>query len=474
MPDAHSPSSPDRSPSASHGLRFSYPLIAAALLTLSLMAVVTLGGPPNWDAPSALFSGLIPTSERTDERPDSTAAVPSAAFTLSGHSAHPDFAYGSVLNGAAPNAASDTASLVYKFQELLSVFRYRMAVDDNFTVRVLDNRTGEVLEVYTLDEERAAYDRGASVDWREVDDARRRATRWLVDKHEERGVPRDAITVKWGRANQVELAHERDEPFVAYEIRLAEYLDLSLLPLGIGTVETFNQDHLVSSVGARSRYQMMPLILRRGGIHRYRLATEGGSPVRVKEELHPLITMEPAFLLLRGYINAVGHEIPGISAYHTGPGNIYTVYRTFLSESGQYFDPSASVMDAYMWAVTEGFEHVRERSTFGPYSRGYVASVYGSLMADSERLIDPSETLRTARVQLRLGERVTLRTLLEALASASDTLRWSIEGTLYDRFRHLNPHIQLPPGDSSFVPADGNVRFRAITEIGRASCRERV
>ena len=453
-PDSSSESAPSPAP------RTGYTLVAAALILLGLMAAVTLGGRPNWAAPSYLLKGLLPTSTATaPPDPDDTASP--EAFTLRSHNAHPDVAYGSYLNGAVPSVANDTASLTYKFQELLSVFRHRMAVDDNFTMRVLDNRTGEVLEVHTLQEERAAYNRGAEMDWREVDRKRRIATRWLVDKYEARGIPNDAITVKWGRANQVKIAHERDEPFVEYEMRLAEYLDLSLLPLGIGTVETFNQDDLVSSVGARSRYQMMPLILRRSGIHRYTLATTGGGSVRVKEELHPLITMEPAFLLLRGYINAVGHEIPGVSAYHTGPGNIYTVYRMFLTESGKYFSPSASVMDAYMWAVTEGFETVRERSTFGPYSRGYVASVYGSLTANDERPIDPSKTLRTARVQLQLGKTMTLSDILAALAPASDTLQWNAEGSLYERFRLLNPHIQLPPGDSTLVPAEGDVRFRA-------------
>lgn len=463
MSETPPPSGPETTPDAASP-RTGYTLVAAVLIVLGLMAAVTIDGRPNWAAPASLLNGFLPAPAAHDP-PDTSTALPPSVFTLRDHQAHPDKSYGAILNGAVPSVAHDTASLTYKFQELLALFRHRQAVDDNFTIRVLDNRSGEVLEIVTLENERAAYRRGASVDWRAIDNKRRRVTRQLVDKYEARGIPNEAITVKWGRANQVKTAHERAEPFAEYEIRLANYLDLSLLPLGIGTVETFNQDHLVSSVGARSRYQMMPLILRRNGIHRYTLATTGGASVRVKEELHPLLTMEPAFLLLRGYINAVGHEIPGISAYHTGPGNIYTVYRLFLTESDGYFKPSASVVDAYMWAVTEGFETVRGQSTFGPYSRGYVASVYGSLTANDERPIDSSKTLHAARVQLKLGATATLRDILDALASSREPLQWgpAAEGSLYARFRHLNPHIDLPPGDSTFVPDAGNVRFRATT-----------
>jgi hypothetical protein len=251
-------------------------------------------------------------------------------------------------------------------------------------------------------------------------------------------------------------------------MRLARYLDLSLLPTQIGTVETFNQDHLVSAVGARSRYQLMPFILRRNGLHRYWLRTESGQSVRIQDERHPLLVLEPAFLLLRGYVNSVGHEIPGISAYHTGPGNIYKLYRLFLTESEGRLTTTADVMDAYMWAVTEGFDYVSEQSTFGPYSRGYVASAYGALRATDSEVIDTTQTLRAARVQLKPGAQVSLAQLLDTLHTANASLDWGTDTrSLYDRFRALNPHFDLPDAQGDDVPDAGNVQLISATR-GRA------
>jgi hypothetical protein len=160
-------------------------------------------------------------------------------------------------------------------------------------------------------------------------------------------------------------------------------------------------------------------------------------------------------------VNAVGHEIPGISAYHTGPGNIYKLYRKFFTESGA-FDAQSTVMDAYMWAITDGFETVRENSTFGPYSRGYVASAYGSLRAIDNRPIDLSNTIRAERVQLEPGKTLMLRDVLDALSATTRGLDWSMVAdrpTIYARFRGLNPHLDLPPSDDGELLPAANVRF---------------
>lgn len=393
---------------------------------------------------------------------DDAPPIPASTFTLRQLSTHPDVIHSEYLNPSLVGSAADSSSLLFQFHQLLDLYEKRQGVDDNFTLRVFDNRTGDILEIYTMTRERAAYRRGAPLDWEEIDHKRRQLTRRLVDKYEARGMPKEAISVKWGRADQIREAHRSDAPYVEYEMRLARYLDMSLLPIEVGTVETFNQDHLVSSVGARSRYQLMPFILRRNGLHRYWLRTEAGHAVRVRDERHPLLTMEPAFLLMRGYINAVGHEIPGISAYHTGPGNIYKLYRLFLTASENRLEPSVDVMDAYMWAVTEGFDYVSEHSTFGPYSRGYVAAAYGALRATDSEVIDTTKTLRAARVQLKPGRQVTLAQLLDTLRAANAPLDWgpNTEGrSLYNRFRALNPHFDLPDSRTGRVPASGNVRL---------------
>jgi hypothetical protein len=371
-----------------------------------------------------------------------------------------------------PSAAVDSAtspSVLRRFHALLQQYVRRQAQDDNFTVRVLDRRTNQTLEVRELTDLRAAYRRGAAPDWEAVDARRHAAMDRLVDKYEARGVPLEDIIVRWGRANQVRQAHERDRPYQAYERRLAESLGLSLLATEIGTVETFNQDHLVSGAGAQSRYQMLPWVLRRSGVTEYVLPTANGSRVPVREVQHPLLVLEPAFLLLRGYTNAVGHEIPGLSAYHTGPGNVFKLYRHYYATGP--LSRSSTVADAYAWAVTKGFDTVSEGSSFGGDSRGYVPALYGALAARDDQPADPSPPLRAVRLQLKPSASVSLRSLLAPLRSPGQSLDWGpaadTTGSVYERFRALNPHVDLPPSPTGAVPAGGNVRLVSSVE-GRA------
>lgn len=459
---------PDTRPSLrSSSSRRLYRVFGASLLiTVVLTLLLARSGRIDLAAQDYFLTRLIQPEAppSTDDR-DTLRPPPAPAFSPAELPTHPDVVHGDYMNPSL--LESDSSSLAFQFRKLLDLYEKRQGVDDNFTLRVFDNRTDEVLEIYTMREERAAYQRGEPVDWQEIDEERRRLTRRLVDKYEARGIPKEAISVRWGRANQVQEAHAKDRPYVEYEMRLARYLGLSLLPTEIGTVETFNQDHLVSAVGARSRYQMMPFILRRNGLHHYTLYTPAGHAVRVQDELHPLLALEPAFFLLRGYVNAVGHEIPGISAYHTGPGNIYKIYRLFMAEGDAHFRPTSTVMDAYMWAVTEGFDFVSEHSTFGPHSRGYVAAAYGALRAIDHEVVDGAETIRAARVQLKPGTSVTLAELLDALATTDAPLNWGpdLNGqSLYERFRTINPHIDLPErADDGAIPDAGNVRFVSST-----------
>lgn len=374
---------------------------------------------------------------------------------------HPSTALSPYMTPGADRPAVANPSVLSDFHALLDQFARRQAEDDNFSVRVIDRRTDETLEVYELADRRQRFEAGASIDWRALDDRRREITRALVDEYERQGVPLEDIIVRWGRANQIAEAQKRNRPYQAYEIQLAHALGLSLLSTQVGTVETFNQDDLVSPAGAKSRYQMMPWILRRSGVNEYDLPTSGGSTVAVEEAHHPLLTMEPAFLLLRGYVNAVGHEIPGLSAYHTGPGNIYMLYRKYFTESAHY-EPSATVADAYVWAVSEGFDTVREETSFGPFSRGYVPSLHGALKAQTQRPIDLSETVRAARVQLKPGARISLREVLTVLDTTDHAFSWGPavdEPTTYARFRALNKHVDLPESASSRVPDAGNVHL---------------
>ena len=414
----------------------------------------------------------VPEPEPEAEVVEEALAIPDTPFTLASLDTHPDRRYAQYLAGAFVQSADSASNDVTldDFRAQLDIYQKRMGVDDNFTVRVIDNRTAKTLEVYTLTAERDRFEAGGKADWDQIDRLRRGATNQLINKWTARGVPKPNVSIRWGRANQVAEARDRDEPYIEYEIRYARQLGMSLLPTEIGTVETFNQDWLVSSVGARSRYQMMPDILQLFDVHTYTLPAASGT-VQVREELNPLLAMRSSFLLVRGYANAVGHEIPGVSAYHTGPGNIFHLYQTYLrAQAGQADLPSKSVIDAYMWGVTDGFERVRKQSSFGTHSRGYVLSAYGALRAQDEREIDPKGSVRAEMVQLKPGKTITLQALLTALEPHDGRLRWgrgNDDANLYQRFRAINPHLDLPVSGGEGpvnVPASGNVTLAATAQ----------
>ncbi len=385
----------------------------------------------------------------------------STSLTLRSFDSHPDRMYRPYLLASASEGRFSPEMLrrLRDFRTLLDLYETRQGVDDNFTIRVLDNRTYETLEVFTLAEDRERYRQGAPIEWRELDRKRAEETRRLSDKYRALGYPKEAIMVKWGRADQIREARERDAAFIVYEIRLARMLGLSLLATEVGTVETFNNDALVSRVGARSRYQIMPYLLRQNGIHHFKLHTTSGARVQVFEERHPLLTMEPAFILMRAYANAVGHELPGLSAYHSGPYNIFKMYRAYLTEAVAPNTREPNVLDAFLWGLTDGYPTVSRHSSFRSASRAYVPSAYGSLRATEMLPIDTARTMRAERVQLRSGKTLRLSTLLAALEATGRRFDWgevAAAPRTYDRFRALNPHILLPeaPDEVALPPDD--------------------
>ncbi len=379
------------------------------------------------------------------------------------HDLHPDLMYRPYLSGSLlGDNSSSVGKRIEAFRELLALYIQRQGVDDNFTLRVIDKRNGKILEVYSMEAERNRFEREGRADWAENDRKRRLVTRELIEKYNARGVPEGMVSVRWGRKDEVWEARAAELPTIEYEMRLARMLGLSLMATEIGTVETFNRDRVVSSAGARSRYQMMPSVLRQNDIHRYTLRTGSGASINVVEEWHPLLTMPAAFATLKGYINSVGHEIPGISAYHAGPGNIFKIYERFLELRSGGAGPSSTVVDAYIWALTDGFETVSSGSSFGSYSRGYVPSIYGSLKAVEEATIDTTLTQPAERVQLRPGKTLALSRILQALGRHDRRLQWGTldeQDGLYERFRALNPHIALPVGKGDAAPVRGDVRF---------------
>ncbi|MEL6614555.1 MAG: hypothetical protein AAFQ43_02390 [Bacteroidota bacterium] len=407
-------------------------------------------------------------SEASPVAPPPKAVADDEAYAFRQLNIHPDRLHSAYFAGAFLTDGSEAGGadndMMADFRWRLEMFRKAYGVDDNFTIRAYDGRTGRQLDVITLTRMRAEYRSTGRADWDAVNRERRTRTSQLRDKWEAAGIPRKEIVVRWGYADNSLEARERDEPFIEYEVQLARRLGLSLLATEIGTVETFNQDHLVSSAGARSRYQMMPDILRLFNVERYSIPVAGGGTVDVAEELHPLLSMEPALMLVRAYSNAVGHELPGVSAYHTGVANIHKLYREYLKAHPLAVRSDQHVSDAYMWGVTDGFEQVDAVSSFGPHSRIYVLKAYGALRATESQIIDPSETARVERVRMASGERITLERVLTALEPVDQRLNWSYADgeSAYQRFRQLNPHIKLPmaPGTSG-VPDRGNLVLSA-------------
>jgi len=403
------------------------------------------------------------------------ATIPQASFTAHDLKNHPDRIHGEYISDPFVSLNENhqvNREHLKQFRDLLNIYESRQAEDDNFTVRVIDRRTNGLLERYTMENIRQQFLASPSPDWELIDEIRSRESSRLIGKYRRRGVPLEDIMIKWGRLDQVKRARERDIPFIEYEVQLSQTLGLSLLATELGTVETFNSDKMVSTVGARGRYQMMPYMLRKFDIHTYNLWAKGGSTIEVKEEWHPLLTMEPAFSIIRGYSNAVGHEIPGISAYHTGPFNIFFIYDMYLEQQKSSFSAASTVMDAYLWALTEGFEDVSEDTGFRHYSRSYVATAYGSFKGTEDLPVDTTQTHLTERVQTRLGEDLYLSELLEALESIQHQLDWSFapaDSSLYMQFRSFNPHINLPEendSDTTRVPKGADV-FLATKNLTR-------
>jgi len=356
------------------------------------------------EAPSMTLAPLVTTSQFGQH---------TYRFTELG--THPEQFYSDYFSTPVEEVTSLTPKQqwITNFRDLLAIYRTRQAVDDNFSMRVTDLQTNQTLEVDVLTEERQRYRDTGTVAWTEIDKLRRLRTRELSKKYRDLGYEGGTFSIKWGRANQIVEARMRELPFIEYEVMLAQALGLSLLATEIGTVETFNNDKLISRVGARSRYQMMPAVLKQNDVRRYTLRTTAGKRVQVNEEWHPLMTMESAFRVLRGYTNAVGHEIPGISSYHTGPGNMYNLYRFFIDANRELVRNGAvTEMDAYVWGVTDGFPPVSAETSFKTHSRGYVPAAYGAFSATEALTIDTTYTLTLERVELKTKERPLLSTLL--------------------------------------------------------------
>ena len=254
----------DQSPAAAEGRRAFREAFRIPLLSLAGMAALAL-------VVLAFYGDELRAEASTEPRPSGTevetpvvAFSPDDPYTFKGLDIHPDRLYGQYFAGAFAGVAADadaSENHLADFRWRLEMYRKAYGVDDNFTIRVLDDRTGETLEVLQMRQLKDRYTGTTQSDWDEINRQRATETRRLREKWLAYGIPRDAIVIRWGYANQTQEARGRDTRYLTYEVNLARRLGLSVLATEIGTVETFNQDLLVSSAGARSRFQMMPDIL---------------------------------------------------------------------------------------------------------------------------------------------------------------------------------------------------------------------
>lgn len=403
-------------------------------------------------------------------------SLPRRPFTLKELDIHPEHLYTDHIPASSGSANERMVSNFQRlgnqtynaYQSLLGTFVTRQRDDDNFTIRIYD-KSDNTLEIVTLDSLKQVYKNLGWMDWDAVDRERTKVGQKIKERYRRSGTDPGNLQLRWGRKNQVLEARAREENLITYELRLAKRIGFSSMVTEIGTVETFNQDWLVSSVGARGRYQFMPSMLRRFGIETYDIKNIQGALIKVREERHPLLTMEASFTLAKGYANAVGHELPGVSAYHTGPGNIFKVYQLYLQNRTPDM-PVNSVADAFVWGLTTGFPIISRNTTFKTYSQGYIPSLYGSMRAVENLRIDPAKTLKTELISVTEGATITLEELLNILArNGGKNMNWGfgdVNTPLYQRFRALNTQFTLPDVQGDFVPQNGNVVFTRMATNG--------
>ena len=89
-------------------------------------------------------------------RPTRDYVAPEAPPTLLDFVHHPDRIHQPYMSGPVLSAQAEAAplALVNQFRDLLALYQERMGIDNNFTLRVVDNRSGQLLELHELDEAR--------------------------------------------------------------------------------------------------------------------------------------------------------------------------------------------------------------------------------------------------------------------------------------------------------------------------------
>ncbi len=129
--------------------------------------------------------------------------------------------------------------------------------------------------------------------------------------------------VPWrtGYADRFVDALDRAAPYIPYLESMASQRGLPRDTWLLAVQESLFRPTAVSSAWCEGPFQLSRPAARTFGLVVPRLA-RGGNTTQVNESLHPLLAAQAAFDLLYAYAYHTGGFLTGVSAYHTGPGNL--------------------------------------------------------------------------------------------------------------------------------------------------------
>jgi hypothetical protein len=126
-------------------------LYSSFIVAIALVLVLTYGSPDGGTAMPVADTLYVEIS--LEHEP---AVWPEGAFALKDHDLHPMRIYPPFFLGQ-NNPGPPLSPYYQEFFNILSIYEKRQGIDDNFSLRVINNATNELLEVHVLEAERAFY-----------------------------------------------------------------------------------------------------------------------------------------------------------------------------------------------------------------------------------------------------------------------------------------------------------------------------
>jgi len=207
-----------------------------------------------------------------------------------------------------------------------------------------------------------------------------------------------------GSADQIPKALDRASPFIPYLEAIGLRYGLDRDTWLIAIQESLFTPNVVSSAACEGPFQLNRHNARNAGLILPK--GRGSNKTNVNESLHPILAAEAAFGLLRSYVYHTGGFFTGMSAYHTGPGNLAQMRSQQIANADwktpshvtalddwqaeqlaalEYLvmpdadenTPGTEAADAFSWIVTEGWQMPTNRTTFKKESARYVPRFMG-------------------------------------------------------------------------------------------------